>query len=105
MKGFPKWVDDTHVLFGTSLYDVNAICDHYKVKMEDFCVCNLSTKPGNERFIFCPSWGSKGHESAKSSAHTVPNNFNMKHVNKKFMERQNKGKKGGKGKKRKHGDT
>lgn len=87
MKDYVKWPDDTHAQIGVCKYDVEAVCSHYKIAIKDFCVCNLSNKPGDKRFALCPQWGSKGHENAKASAHTVPKTFNLKYIDKHFMEK------------------
>ena len=87
LKKIVKWVDETHAQIGISNFDVAGICAHYKIDANDFCVSNLSSKPGNNKFALCPKWGSKGHENAKSSAHTTPKNFNLKFINGKFMEK------------------
>ena len=81
MKHYVKWPDATHAQIGNFKYDVGAICDHFKLDSTDFCVSNLSIKLGKSKFALCPCWGEKGHEDAKSSAHTVPKNFNMKFIN------------------------
>ena len=66
---------------------------HYKLDVTDFCVSNLSNKPGAKRFALCPCWGTKGHEHATSSAHTVPKNFNLKYIDQHFMEKKKAGQK------------
>ena len=91
MKDYVKWADDTHAQIGVFSYDVAGVCSHYKLDVTDFCVSNLSSKPGAKRFALCPCWGTKGHEHATSSAHTVPKNFNLKYIDKHFMEKNKAG--------------
>ena len=100
LKGIVKWLDDTHVQIGISIYDVAAICAYYKISIDDFCPACLSNKPGDSKFALCSKWGESGHEHAKSSAHTVPKGFNLQYISKHFMTKAET-KPGGGGGKRK----
>jgi hypothetical protein len=80
-KSLAQWPDATHMQLGAYLYDVPAICKHYSIDESDFCAqVNLSIKTGAAKLALCPHWGTDGHTSLTSSAHTVPKSFNMRHI-------------------------
>jgi hypothetical protein len=80
-KSLAHWPDATHMQLGAYLYDVPAICKHYSIDESDFCAqVNLSIKTGAAKLALCPHWGTDGHTSLTSSAHTVPKSFNMRHI-------------------------
>jgi hypothetical protein len=92
-----KWVDDIHVRIGAYTYDVAAICDYYKMDIAQFCVSNLSTKPGEEKLALCQHFGSKHHTSALSAAHAPPTEFNLAYITKHFATKSSSAKGGAKG--------
>jgi hypothetical protein len=84
LKKFVTYPDADHVALGVSVYDVTAICKHYKMDKASFCPCNLSAKLGAGKLAFCPKVGEAGHEGLHSASHTVPKSYNLVHINKEF---------------------
>jgi hypothetical protein len=87
LKSLSTWPDATHMQLGLHVYDVEAICKHYSLDMDDFCApVNLSTKVGGAKLTLCPHWNDPGHTSLSSSAHTVPKSFNLKYIMANFTK-------------------